>query len=365
MDFTSFSPEETATMRNFLLQQRSVYAEAAKMAAKFDDTTDPEYMNYVDQMQGVNNSFTNLASQLKSYKQGKVEYAKTMQEGLYSNGNDDDRSLEAAIIYGFIDEDKDGRSDKRLDAPFQIQNGGNIAFNVGGQEITYNGMEEPFLKDTKFLNSLNATSEKAYNSGLRGNANNPYSKKAYDQQLNDTLQNEDALRSIIFDFNAEASMEDIGKKLDNGVITLNEARDDVKARLLKAREDAYIKGKTEYDIKKAEQEELSGNGAYPTGTEYFADPKISTGLASVQNKLTDMEYAESPAQPFFVYKQGPNGDVRMTGSKTPRYYIYVDVETGIRYINKNKEMAELGKLEETNQAFDRNSTELLEAFGIQ
>ena len=42
MDFTSFSPEETATMRNFLLQQRSVYAEAAKMAAKFDDTTDPE-----------------------------------------------------------------------------------------------------------------------------------------------------------------------------------------------------------------------------------------------------------------------------------------------------------------------------------
>ena len=365
MDFTSFSPSETKTMRNFLLSQRTKYTDAAKKAAEFDDTTDPNYMLYVDEMQNVNNSFTNLASQLKSYKQGKVEYAKTMQEGLYSKGTPPRKSKEAAIIYGFYDADGDGRSDDRYDAPFQIQDGGNIAFNVGDQEITYNGMEEPFLKDTKFLNSLNKTSETAYNSGLRGNPSNPYAQDAYNQQLNDTLQNEDALRSIIFDFNAEAPMNDIGNDLDNGVITLEEARGKVKAKLLKAREDAYLKGKTQYDIKKVEQEELNGDGAYPTGTEYFADPKISTGLASVQNKLTDMEYAESPAQPFFVYKQGPNGDVRMTGSKTPRYYIYVDVETGIRYINKNKEMAELGKLEETNQAFDRNSAELLEAFGIQ
>ena len=39
MDFTSFSPEETKTMRNFLMTQRSEYANAAKEAAKFDDTT--------------------------------------------------------------------------------------------------------------------------------------------------------------------------------------------------------------------------------------------------------------------------------------------------------------------------------------
>ena len=251
MDFTSFSPSETKTMRNFLLSQRTKYTDAAKKAAEFDDTTDPNYMMYVDEMQNVNNSFTNLASQLKSYKQGKLEYAKTMQEGLYSKGNASRRSKEAAIIYGFYDADGDGRSDDRYDAPFQIQDGGNIAFNVGDQEITYNGMEEPFLKDTKFLNSLNATSEKAYNSGLRGNANNPYAQDAYNQQLNDTLQNEDALRSIIFDFNAEAPMNDIGKELDNGIITLEEAREKVKAKLLKAREDAYLKGKSEYKRKQA------------------------------------------------------------------------------------------------------------------
>jgi hypothetical protein len=38
MDFTSFSPEETRTMRNFLMSQRTEYANAAKEAAKLGDT---------------------------------------------------------------------------------------------------------------------------------------------------------------------------------------------------------------------------------------------------------------------------------------------------------------------------------------
>ena len=257
IDFTSFSPKETSAMRNFLLGERTKYTDAAKMAASFDDTTDPDYMQYVDTMQSVNNSFTNLASQLGSYKKSKLEYAQTMQEGYFSNGNDDARSLEAATIYGFIDEDKDGRSDKRLDAPFQIQSGGNIAFNVSGQEVLFNNMEEPFLKDTKFLNGLSKTSETAYNSGLSGKSNNPYAQKAYNQELNDALQNEDTLRSIIFDFQAEAELQDVGKALDNGVITLEDARTEVKKRLLKAREDAFEDGKAKYD-----QKELKKQGQF-------------------------------------------------------------------------------------------------------
>ena len=257
IDFTSFSPKETSAMRNFLLGERTKYTDAAKMAASFDDTTDPDYMQYVDTMQSVNNSFTNLASQLGSYKKSKLEYAQTMQEGLFSNGNDDDRSLEAATIYGFIDEDKDGRSDKRLDAPFQIQSGGNIAFNVSGQEVLFDNMEEPFLKDTRFLNGLSKTSETAYNSGLSGKSNNPYAQKAYNQELNDALQNEDTLRSIIFDFQAEAELKDIGDNLDNGVITLEDARTEVKKRLLKAREDAFEDGKAKYD-----QKELKKQGQF-------------------------------------------------------------------------------------------------------
>ena len=110
-------------------------------------------------------------------------------------------------------------------------------------------MEEPFLKDTKFLNGLNTTSENAYNSGLSGNANNPYSQDSYNQQLSDALQNENTLRSIIYDFNAEAPMSDIGNSLDNGSIDIPQARELVKQRLLQTREDAYEKGKSEYKRK--------------------------------------------------------------------------------------------------------------------
>tara|TARA_R100000541_G_scaffold58138_1_gene69022 strand:- start:7 stop:1227 length:1221 start_codon:yes stop_codon:yes gene_type:complete len=275
MDFTSFNPAETATMRDFLLSQRTIYTDAAKKAAEFDDTTDPDYMMYVDQMQNVNNSFTNLAEQLKSYKKSKLDYAGNMQEGLYSDGNPDPKSKEAAIIYGFYDADGDGRSEDKYDAPFQIQEGGNIAFNVGGQEISYNGMEEPFLKDTKFLNSLNKTSEDAYNSGLRGNANNPYAERAYDQQLNDTLQNENALRSIIFDFNAEAPMNDIGNRLDNGEIDLAQARGEVKERLLIAREKAYATGKSQYDKK---QEEINATGGFNLSASQIASNNENTDI---------------------------------------------------------------------------------------
>ena len=275
MDFTSFSPSETKTMRNFLLGQRTKYTDAAKKAAEFDDTTDPDYMMYVDEMQSVNNSFTNLASQLGSYKKGKLEYAQTMQEGLYSNGNPTSQSKEAAIIYGFYDGDGDKRSDDRYDAPFQIQDGGNIAFNVGGKEITYNGMEEPFLKDTKFLNGLSKTAETAYNSGASGKNNSKYAQDAYKQELDDSLQNEDTLRSIIFDFKAEADLKSIGDDLESGAIDIQGAREKVIVALTQAREDAFKDGKAVYDKKELD----NGN------TKGF---KLSNQAIAINNKTTDI-----------------------------------------------------------------------------
>tara|TARA_B110000211_G_scaffold229923_1_gene288519 strand:+ start:292 stop:1506 length:1215 start_codon:yes stop_codon:yes gene_type:complete len=275
MDFTSFSPSETKTMRNFLLGQRTKYTDAAKKAAEFEDTTDPNYMMYVDEMQSVNNSFTNLASQLGSYKKGKLEYAQTMQEGLYSNGNPTSQSKEAAIIYGFYDGDGDKRSDARYDAPFQIQDGGNIAFNVGGKEITYNGMEEPFLKDTKFLNGLSKTAETAYNSGASGKNNSKYAQDAYKQELDDSLQNEDTLRSIIFDFKAEADLKSIGDDLESGAIDIQGAREKVIVALTQAREDAFKDGKAVYDKKELD----NGN------TKGF---KLSNQAIAINNKTTDI-----------------------------------------------------------------------------
>lgn len=258
MDFTSFTPAETKSMRGFLLKERGKYTDAAKRAAQFKDTTSPEYLAEVDIMQSVNNSFTNLSSQLGSYKKGKVDYASAMQQGLFSNGNDPSRSRESMIAYGFYDGDGDGRSDSRYDSPFQIQEGGNIGFKVDGNVIDYSDMAEPFVKDTKFLNSLNSTSESAYNNGAAGKNDNQYAQDSYDQSLDSALQNEDTLRSIIYDFKSEVKLDDVGNNLDNGTYTIEQAREEVKSRLLVARNQAFKDGKKEYDIKQNKPAELTG-----------------------------------------------------------------------------------------------------------
>jgi len=316
MDFTSFSPEETATMRNFLLQQRSVYAEAAKMAAKFDDTTDPEYMNYVDQMQGVNNSFTNLASQLKSYKQGKLDYAQNQLDGLYSNGNDPGVNNNAAIIFGFADEDKDKRADKGIDAPFQILQGGNLGFNIDGNEISYNDMPMPGLKDNKLANSILTKNEAIYNQGLQGGELNPEMLKAYELNLEDQLQNRDALRSIVFDYESELNIfskeEEIANSvaLENGTLSYDDLRKSVVSRLVNARKGVFNSGKSIYNKKKLEQE---GEGE---GVGYFAIPKIAEALGIMQNKiLNDTYFSDGVVDIINLKRQGKLGD-----SVTQTYY---------------------------------------------
>ena len=313
MDFTSFSPEETATMRNFLLQQRSVYAEAAKMAAKFDDTTDPEYMNYVDQMQGVNNSFTNLASQLKSYKQGKLDYAQNQLEGLYSNGNEPSVNNNAATIFGFIDEDQDKRTDKRLDSPFQILQGGNLGFNIDGNEISYNDMPMPGLKDNKLANSILTKNETVYNQGLQGGELNPEMLKAYELNLEDQLQNRDALRSIVFDYESELNIfskeEEIANSvaLENGTLSYDDLRKTVVGRLVNARKGVFNSGKSIYNKKQNELEEANGDGfiGFPSDSQAYFDDQILTAPPGQEFtiKAANKKYHKKSKKEYILFKR--------------------------------------------------------------
>jgi len=257
MDFTSFSPEETKTMRNFLMSQRSEYANAAKEAAKFDDTTSPEYMEYVDIMQGVNNSFKNMASQLGAYKKGKVEYAENQLDGMYSNGNGDANS-NAARIYGFADEDGDGVADIGVNAPFKILSGGNIGFDLDGQEVSYNKMKQPFLKDSKLALGILKDNESIYNKGTQGGEINPEMLKSYEAKLTNDLQNEDALNSILYDFESELNVADIAIRVTDNVLSLEDARTEVVKRLVNARKGVFAEGKKQYEIKQNTPAELTG-----------------------------------------------------------------------------------------------------------
>jgi hypothetical protein len=248
MDFTSFSPAETASMRTFLVNERQKYADAAKAVANMTDATSPEYMVQVDIMNGVNNSFTNLAGQLKSYKKGKAEYAEGMMSGTYSDGNELENSKVNSTMYGFIDEDGDGKSDSRLNAPFSIMQGGNIGFNIEGETVPYNDTTPPLLKDYELGVGLLKQNEEVRKSGRLVGAD---AEKMYRLQLQTAFANQDSLRSFIYDFEDEFPTEDLGKLWEenpNNGDVINQIRGQVIDRLVNSRIEA---GKTGYSQRKS------------------------------------------------------------------------------------------------------------------
>jgi hypothetical protein len=199
------------------------------------DATSPEYMAQVDIMNGVNNSFTNLADQLKAYKKGKIEYAEGMLGGTYSDGNDLENSKINATIYGFVDEDGDGRSDSRLNAPFSIMDGGNIGFSIDGQTVAYRDTNLPLLKDYKLGVDLLKQNETVRKSGQLVNAD---AEKMYRLQLQTAFANQDSLRSFIYDFEDEFPTEDLGKLWEenpNNGDVVNQIRGEVINRLVNSR----------------------------------------------------------------------------------------------------------------------------------
>ena len=242
MDFSSFSGSETAAMRNFLMAERSKYADAAKNISKIEDASSPEYAQYVDVMNGVNNSFTNLAEQLKSYKKSKLDYAGDQLNNSLSKGMDPDKNRESMIMYGFYDGDGDKRSDASYDAPLQITEGGNIGFNIDNKLVAFNDSQAPIYKDYELANSILKSNESIYKSGT---ALTKTDNDMYRMQLEEQLQNPNALKSIVYDFESELGMKDIGNIWDankGAEGEINIIRSKVIDRLVKARNDVANEG---------------------------------------------------------------------------------------------------------------------------
>lgn len=255
IDFSSFSNSETSAMRNFLMAERSKYAEAAKNISKIDDATSPEYMEYVDTMNSVNNSFTNLAEQLKAYKKGKVDYAKDQIDNSLSKGMDPNHNKQSMIMYGFYDGDGDKKSDAKYDAPFKILDGGNIGFDIDGQTIAFNDAPAPMYKDYELANSILKSNEAVYKSAA------PLTKTDMDMyrvQLEQSLQNPNSLKSLVYDFDGELNTKDIANMWDANKDkegTIDVVRNKVIERLMKARLDVANEGVAEK--KRKEQDSIN------------------------------------------------------------------------------------------------------------
>jgi len=154
VDLTQLTSTQQLAVTNFLVENKNVYANAASEIAKIDDPSDPRYMELREKMNGVQNSFTNLARQVNGYKEDKVSYLKDFDDRRLSDGNNIGTLNEASKIY--TDEGN-----------FGIGEGGNLTFwNDGKEEYeSYTDIQKPFLKDYKSADSILKLNESVYSAG--------------------------------------------------------------------------------------------------------------------------------------------------------------------------------------------------------
>lgn len=154
VDITELTSTQQQAITNYLVEQRSEYADAASQLAKIEDPTDPQYMELRTKINGISQSFKNLATQVGSYKQDKASYLKDFDNSLISNGNEINTLDEASKLY----------TDQ---ASLGVGQGGSLVFWNEGKETydPYNQMPKPFLKDFATADEVLKINKNLYNAG--------------------------------------------------------------------------------------------------------------------------------------------------------------------------------------------------------
>tara|TARA_R110001606_G_scaffold8625_1_gene37859 strand:- start:197 stop:832 length:636 start_codon:yes stop_codon:yes gene_type:complete len=159
-------------------------------------------------------------------------------------------------MYGFLDEDGDGVNDKRLDAAFNIQAGGNLGFDVDGKTIDYKTRKPAVMKDYVLSNKLLKGNESAYTAQARMS---DVSQKLYREELEQDFESRDALMSMVYDFDSIVPTEDLAKRWDaskeseNSLDEINGIKEELINRLVQARVDVSNKGYNEKERKSSER----------------------------------------------------------------------------------------------------------------
>jgi len=184
MDLTGLAPDQQTAIKDFLLSERTKYADAASAISKIGDASDPQHAYYTNIMNSVNSSFTNLNKQLGSYKEGKVNFADSSKKGLLSNGQNPESFNNLSSVYRLEGEP----------AEMFVAADGNLAFTANDGDVLYNDLEEPILKDYELAKAYTAKANEMYTSGQELTE---VGRKNLMIDLDIMLQDDNAIKSII------------------------------------------------------------------------------------------------------------------------------------------------------------------------
>jgi len=294
LDLTGFKPEEQKAMRSFLIGERNKYAAAASELGKLNDASDPDYQYYVDVMNGVNNSFTNLSAQVNAYKQNKIEFADGYNQGMYSSGNDGDLELENMSIMGFGDNV----------APLYIGEGGNLGFETSKGKVSFNDYQPPFMKDYDLASSLATTANSLHKSHT---PLSPSQENVIRLGLQKSLGRPNALKSIVSE-----DFSDDGFVFDGIDINAPDAKEQVIGRIMEGYRSTAQAGYNEYQARTnkggGKSSGRSKERYYNTREGYTNNKEgsIASKLDAVDNTQLEMEIYGFKVSPS--YKPVMDGD---------------------------------------------------------
>lgn len=186
MDLSDITFDQKTTIKNYLVGQRNIYAQAANEIAYISDSSSSEYQYYADIMSEVNNNISNLSGQLKNYKEAKVQYEADNDKRIWSGGvGNAAAQSQSSSIYGFDEENK---------AQLQIGDGGNMQFNYNNNVVNWTNHKDPYLKNFKTAEYITNTANTIANNRLELTDEKANTIRL---TLDNTLADDEALRSLV------------------------------------------------------------------------------------------------------------------------------------------------------------------------
>ena len=145
-------------VNKYLIEQKQLYSNKAAMLAQMS-SSDPNYMGTLNELQNIQNSFTNLNNQLNQFQEDTKEYIKAVDDGNLSKGytiGEQSNYKNAANIFT-------GKG------KLKIQNG-QLIFNTDGKDINYSEGEISnfYSPDYEVQNEIDKVAVLIQNDALKG-----------------------------------------------------------------------------------------------------------------------------------------------------------------------------------------------------
>lgn len=183
IDVVKFKPEDQKIVKDTIARWRNEYADAASAAAKIQDKTSPEYQEYIDIMNGVQNRMYNLKTNIDNLALHKAEHYSNVKDDLYSNTGTNQSSLLQAQIM--------------VESPIgKIDDNGDLLWGEGDNQFSFQGFEKPLERASTQVTALGGLMAKA---GRMKGLITEGDRISIEGQIDDIFKGNRAIESIMAD----------------------------------------------------------------------------------------------------------------------------------------------------------------------